>query len=70
MASRAIVNAIPHSPQNLKSGGFSNPHRGHLFGSATPQPPQNFIPPGFSAPQLEHRIAIEFISPVSLDPTV
>jgi hypothetical protein len=58
MASRAAVSAIPHSPQNLNSGGFSNPQREHLFRSAAPQPPQNFIPPGFSVPQLEHRIAM------------
>src|SRR5271166_6280270 len=62
MAPRATVSAPPHSPQNLNSGEFSNPHRGHLFRSAAPQPPQNFIPPGLSVPQLEHRIAIEFIS--------
>jgi hypothetical protein len=62
MASRPTVSAAPHSPQNLDSGGFSNPHREHLFRSAVPHPPQNFIPAGFSVPQLEHRIANEFIS--------
>jgi hypothetical protein len=56
LASRAEDSAMPHSPQNLNSGGFSNPQRGHGVRIAVPQLPQNFIPGGFSVLQLEHRI--------------
>jgi hypothetical protein len=50
------VSDTPHSPQNLNSGGFSNPHARHRFLSGVAQVPQNFIPAGFSVPQLEHRM--------------
>jgi hypothetical protein len=56
LASRAEDSAMPHSPQNLNSGAFSNPQRGHGVRIADPQLPQNFIPGGFSVLQLEHRI--------------
>jgi hypothetical protein len=62
MAPEAGVSDVPHSPQNLNSGGFSRPHRAHRLRNAAPQLPQNFIPAGFSVPQLEHRIAPEFIA--------
>jgi hypothetical protein len=50
------VSDTPHSPQNLNSWGFSNPHDAHLFLSGVAQLPQNFIPAGFSVPQLAHRM--------------
>jgi hypothetical protein len=55
------VSDIPHSPQNLNSGGFSSPHRAHRLRNAAPQLPQNFIPAGFSVAQLGHRMETESI---------
>jgi hypothetical protein len=45
-----------HRPQNLNSGGFSEPHLGQMSASAAVHCPQNFIPPGFSKPHFEQRI--------------
>jgi len=53
---------LPHSPQNLNCGGFSNPHAAHRFFIGAAQLPQNFIPAGFSVPQLEHRIVDDSIA--------
>jgi len=44
---------LPHSPQNLKPGGFSVPHCGQAGASFAPHWPQNFMLGGLSAPQVE-----------------
>jgi hypothetical protein len=59
----ADVSDIPHSPQNLNWGGFSNPHAAHRFFIGAAQLPQNFIPAGLSVPQLEHRIVMTLPRP-------
>jgi hypothetical protein len=51
------INDDPHSPQNLKRAGFSNPQFGQIFLSGIPHSPQNSVASGFSQPQLEQRIA-------------
>jgi len=38
------VTALPQSPQNRLSGGFSLPQALHNHGSGDPQSPQNFLP--------------------------
>jgi hypothetical protein len=50
----------PHSPQNLKRGGFSAPQPGQRRRSAAPHSPQNFIPSGFANPQLGHCMSTPF----------
>src|SRR5229473_1826058 len=49
-ATTSVPSALPQSPQNFFSGGFSAPHRAHRFASAAPQSPQNSLPAGLSAP--------------------
>jgi hypothetical protein len=51
-----MPSALPQSPQNFFSGGFSVPHRAHRFTSAAPQSPQNRLLAGFSAPHFAQRI--------------
>src|SRR6266849_5059579 len=54
------VSSVAHSPQNLKPGGFSNPHAGQRLPSGAAHSPQNFIPPGFSNPHSAHRMLNPF----------
>src|SRR5215217_5215652 len=49
--------AVPHCPQNLAVGGFSDAQLGQRRASEAPHPVQNFISFGFSRPQLIQRIA-------------
>jgi hypothetical protein len=45
----ASAKGEPHSPQNLKLGGFSVPHCRHTGGASfAPQWPQNLTTAGFS----------------------
>ena len=43
--------ALPHSPQNLLSGGFGAPHVGHPGASDAPHSIQNLRAASFSVPQ-------------------
>src|SRR6266852_9411959 len=52
----SLPSALPQSPQNFFSGGFSEPHCPHRFASAAPQSPQNRLPAGLSAPHFAQRI--------------
>src|SRR5580765_3331420 len=58
VAPGAGVSDMPHSPQNLNWGGFSNPHAAHRFFIGAAQLPQNFMPAGLSVPQFEQSIVM------------
>src|SRR5581483_7188702 len=45
------IRETPHSPQNLKAGGFSNPHWAQRRFIGVPHAPQNFMPLRLSDPQ-------------------
>jgi hypothetical protein len=53
---RVDQRSVPHSPQNLNCGGFSEPHLAQRFFSGAPQSPQNLVASGFSELQLRQRI--------------
>src|SRR5215210_6310204 len=53
----AAARDLPHSPQNLKSGGFSVPHTGQTGASFVPHWPQNFMPGGLSNWHCRHLMA-------------
>jgi hypothetical protein len=55
-ATTAADSDAAHSPQNLKAGGFSNPHLAQRLFSGVAQLPQNFKPAGFSNSHFEQRI--------------
>jgi hypothetical protein len=61
-AGRAGVPAwrgLPHCPQNLKVGGFSNPQWEQRLAKGAAQLPQNFMPSGFSNPHFEQDCTLQ-----------
>ena len=51
-AGAAVPSAVPHSMQNLASGGFSVPQFGHAEASPAPHDMQKRARSGFAVPQL------------------
>jgi hypothetical protein len=50
---------LPHCPQNLKVGGFSNPQWEQRPAKGAAQLPQNFMPSGFSNPHFEQDCTLQ-----------
>ena len=55
-ASLGFLKSKPHSPQNLKFGGFEKLHSGQIFSNLAPHSPQNFMPSGLTNWHFGHSI--------------
>jgi hypothetical protein len=58
-AGASAWSGLPHCPQNLKAGGFSNPQWEQRLAKGAAQLPQNFMPSGFSNPHFEQDCTLQ-----------